>query len=34
MVEIPELGYVGYGETPTPIVDVNVSIEWLRNVNV
>lgn len=32
LVELPELGYVGYRETPTPTVDVNVSIEGLRNV--
>lgn len=32
LVKIPDLGYVGYRETPTPTVDVNVSIEGLRNV--
>lgn len=32
LVEIPDLGYVSYRETPTPTVDVNVSIEGLRNV--
>lgn len=32
LVEIPDLGYVGYREAPTPTVDVNVSIEGLRNV--
>lgn len=32
LVEIPALGYVGYREAPTPTVDVNVSIEGLRNV--
>jgi hypothetical protein len=32
LVEISDLGYVGYRETPTPTIDVNVSIEGLRNV--
>lgn len=32
LVEIPDLGYVGYRETPTPTVDVNVIIEGLSNV--
>lgn len=32
LVEIPDLGYVGYREASTPTVDVNVSIEGLSNV--
>lgn len=32
LVEIPDLGYVSYRQTPTPTVDVNVNIEGLRNV--
>lgn len=32
LAEIPGLGHVGYRDTPTPTVDVNVSIEGLRNV--